>query len=267
MRVVLLASSLHGTAAHHLPALLSSGCCEVAMVVLSEGRPANKRRHYRRKLRKLFSIGPFGTLNGMRMRSWYRTHTGGPALDALCAAHHIPFHVTPGINTDRTRALFRMAAADLGISLGNGYIAPSVFSIPTFGMINIHHELLPDYQNAPAVIWQLYNGSAITGYTIHKIDKRIDTGEILLQERMPVQFGSCLKETVKGSMRALLEASSKGLVQVLCNFSGYFNQAEPQGPGKSYTTPSLWQFLKIRRNHRLLAGLEGIRAKRSGQPT
>lgn len=264
MRVVLLTSSRSGTAAHHLPALLASSCCEVAMVVLSEGKPTSKGRHYRRKLQKLLSIGLFGALNGMRMRSWYRTAGGGPPLDVLCAASGIPFHVTPGINTDRTRALFRLANAEVGISLGNGYIAPSVFSIPKFGMINIHHELLPDYQNAPSVIWQLYNGSTGTGYTIHKIDKQIDTGAILLQERMPIRFGASLKETVKGSMQALLQASSKGLVRVLCNFTDYYNQAKPQGPGKSYTTPSLWQFLKIRRNHKLLAGLEGIRTKRSG---
>jgi folate-dependent phosphoribosylglycinamide formyltransferase PurN len=37
-------------------------------------------------------------------------------------------------------------------------------------MINIHHELLPEFLGAQSVLWQLHEGSTKTGFTIHRID-------------------------------------------------------------------------------------------------
>ena|ERR1700730_1743036 len=65
-----------------------------------------------------------------------------------------PIHRVDGINSDGTVEIFTAA---LGLSLGNGYISKRVFSIPKFGMINVHSERLPEYQNAQSVIWPIYN--------------------------------------------------------------------------------------------------------------
>ncbi len=112
-------------------------------------------------------------------------------------------------------------------------------------MLNIHHEVLPQYQNAQSVIWQLYNGSTNTGYTIHKINKKIDQGEILFQEHIPIKFMPTLGETVASTYARLIDASALGLVKVLTNFNKYYTEAIPQGKGGHYTTPSYWQFRKI----------------------
>ena len=164
----------------------------------------------------------------------------------------IPFFITPAINSEITRDLFAKAQADLGISLGNGYIGQRVFSIPKFGMINIHHEMLPEYQNAQSVIWQIYNKSPMTGYTIHKIDRHIDTGEILLKKEVPIIFKSSLRQTVSGTCASLLDASVRGLLQVLSDFEVFYGKAIPQGKGHTYTTPSFRQYLRIMRNFREL---------------
>lgn len=255
MRVVVLTSSKQGTAAHHLPALLKSPHIEVVLVVLNEGRIGNKARHYKRKLRKILKIGVLGALNGIRMRRWYRASGGAaaPSLDLICRNHAIPFHTTPTINCPETRELFQEARADVGISLGNGYIAESVFSIPTEGMINIHHEVLPQYQNAQSVVWQLYNGSRSTGYTIHRINKRIDGGEILYQEQVPIVFRPTLAETVSRTMAALLDASATGLVKTLEHLPELLRGAAPQGHGTTYTTPTFRQYLRVQRNFKRLA--------------
>jgi len=256
MRLVILTSSRNGTAAHLLPILVSHGVQGIAMVILNEGNGPNRATLVRRKLRKILTIGVFGAFIGKRMRRWYTEDVQQLLaigdLEAICTANGIPFRTTPSINSTTTVDLFKEAKADLGVSLGNGYIGRKVFELPRNGMINIHHELLPAYQNAQSVIWQLYNMSSTTGYTIHRIDRQIDTGDILLSATVPVAFKNSLRETVAHTYASLLTASAHGLVKLLATFDHQLLAAIPQGRGQRYTTPSLWQFLRIVRNHRLL---------------
>jgi len=252
IKVIILTSSLQGSASVQLSYLVKSKKIIVKSVVLSEGIIINKKNHYKRKIVKIFKIGLFGALNGIRMRKWYSSgihkYLDVPTIESLCKEHNIPFYVTPTINSSQTIEYFKNANVDIGLSLGNGYIGKKVFSIPKLGMINIHHEELPAYQNAQSIIWQLYNNSSNTGYTIHKIDKHIDTGGILLKEVVPITFKKTLASTVSFNYSVLWKKSSEGLVKVLENFESYFEKSIPQGQGNSYTTPSLKQYLKILRN-------------------
>ena len=252
MKVVILTSSRYGTAAHHLPCLLESNVCDISMVILNQGVISDKIRHYRRKISKIRKIGVLGAINGIRMRKWFNDDMAKykkiENLEDICRKNNIPFYETPQINCDKTRELFENSRADLGLSLGNGYIGESVFNIPRYGMINIHHEILPAFQNAQSIIWQIYNESHNTGYTIHKIDRHIDTGEILYQQSVPINFCRTLAQTVTSTSVLLLENSANGLLHVIKNFSDLQNQAKPQENGRSYTTPSIWQFILIMRN-------------------
>ena len=152
-------------------------------MILSKGIIVNRRKYFKRKIKKALKIGLFGVLNGIRMRKWYsidtRKYCDPKSIQDLCKKYNIMLNLTPSVNCSQTIQYFKDANADIGLSLGNGYIGSKIFSIPKFGMINIHHEELPSYQNASSIIWQLYNNSNKTGYTIHKIDKNIDTGDIL----------------------------------------------------------------------------------------
>lgn len=250
--VIILTSSVRGSASIQLAELVKSKKIKVKAVVLSQGLITNKKRYYKRKINKAFKIGLFGALNGIRMRKWYSQgiseYLNVQSLENLCDLHNIPLSVTPTINCSQTVDYFKNANADLGLSLGNGYIGRKVFSIPKFGMINIHHEELPSFQNAQSIIWQIYNNSKNTGYTIHKIDKHIDAGEILYKEVVPIIFKKDLKNTVSFNYAALWKKSSEGLVKVLENFESYFENSISQGHGNTYTTPSLRQYLIILKN-------------------
>lgn len=252
MKVIILTESLRGTAAHHLKYLFECKDIEVVRVVFSMGIKKNKKRFMLKKIRKAIAIGPIGVLNGLRMRKWF-----GPGVDALlstnnldiaCAEYQIPLSKVSFTNSEETTDLFKSSGADIGISLGNSYISKKVFTAVPLGMLNIHHEILPEYQNAQSIIWQLYNKSVQTGYTIHKVSARIDGGDILLQETVPIQFKKTLSATIAYTSVELLRASAAGLVKVLQHYSRYEASAIPQGKGKSYTTPSASQFLRILRN-------------------
>jgi methionyl-tRNA formyltransferase len=119
-------------------------------------------------------------------------------------------------------------------------------------MINVHHEVLPEFRGAQSVIWQLHEGSRVTGYTIHQISRGIDEGAILWQERLPIEFGESLGETVSGTYTMLLRESARTLPIVVERYEELRRQAQPQPPGHSFTTPGIGQFLRIRRQHERL---------------
>jgi methionyl-tRNA formyltransferase len=251
MKVIILTTSAYGTAGHHLPILYQCSNIEIAMVVVSEGQVSDRQKQRMRKIKKMLRIGLFGALNGIRMRTWYREgirkYCHIENAEEFCRKHHIPFKRVPHTNSRETQEIFRETAADIGLSLGNGYISQKVFDIPKYGMINIHHEVLPQYQNAQSVIWQIYNGSSETGYTIHKIDRRIDKGAIIYQQRLPIVLRDTLADTVAYNYAMLFDASAQGLSKVLQHFEEYYTNALEQPRGTSYTTPSFRQFLKIRK--------------------
>lgn len=256
MKIAILTSDEYGTAAHHLPELIKSPKIEVTAVILNHGIIANRWRHFWRKLKKMWKIGLAGSLNGIRMRRWFGADVQQilcvESIRIQCEKAGVPLYETPSINTDKTESLMRDANADLGVSLGNSFIAPRIFNIPKNGMINIHHEILPDFQNAQSVIWQIFHGSTKSGYTIHQIERKIDAGAILFQEQVSIVFHKKLNETVSHTVAQLWDHSAAGLVRVIENFEEYQSNARPQGKGRHYTTPGLGQFLKIVRQHNRL---------------
>lgn len=256
IKILILTSSSFGNASHHIPILAASKKIKICGVILNKGMIVNPARHRKRRWEKIKKIGILGALNGIRMRSWYQeglvNYLEIDSLEEVCSKYDIPLYYTDSINTEKTRLLFRESEAELGISLGNSYIAKSVFSILPLGMLNIHHEQLPDYQNASSVIWQLYNGSDKTGYTIHRIEKNIDEGDVLLQEMYPIQFQKTLGETVSKTYAGLWELSAKGLRRLLDNYSKYDKNRTKQIRGIKYTTPDIWSFYKIYKQYKRL---------------
>jgi len=205
----------------------------------------------KRKIQKTIHIGLLGALNGIRLRDWY-TDKEAEDICMLCDSMSIPISETEVINCEATRELFKEASADLGLSLGNGYIAKSVFSIPKYGMLNMHGEILPRYQGAQSIIWPIFDGLKETGFTIHQVDSHIDTGQILFQEKYPIAFFPTLRETVEKNVMTARGRVPAAFSYVCEHYEHLKDKAETQRTGKSYTTPTFWQFLRIVKNHNMM---------------
>jgi methionyl-tRNA formyltransferase len=251
MRIIILTSSPRGIASRVLPELCKNRSIDIAGVVLAHGVSPDRKRNLKRKIQKVLKIGILGALNGIRMRAWYADNDTDD-IHSLCQHFGIELTETPFINCDITREAFMKSNADLGLSLGNGYIAKSIFAIPRYGMINVHAEVLPDFQGAQSIIWPIYEKRKETGFTIHQIDSTIDTGAILFQERYPIEFAPVLKDTVGQNLNTARSKIPSASSYVCENYESLREEAILQTDGKSYTTPSIWQFLRIVRNHRAL---------------
>jgi len=82
----------------------------------------------------------------------------------------------------------RAANADLGILLGTNILRESVFKLPRLGSINLHQGLAPYYRGCPAIFWELYNGEREIGITVHFVESKVDTGDIILQRTVPLEY-------------------------------------------------------------------------------
>lgn len=251
MRLVVLTCSLRGTASRIVPALCGNPHLTVGLVVLAHGVSANAGRRWWRTLRKVLRIGLLGALNGVRLRKWF-ADPHADDIEQVCRRFNVPFAETPVINGDETVRLFHEEHADLGLSLGNGYIGERVFSIPRQGMINLHSEVLPRFQGASSVIWPIHENLPETGLTIHQVNKKIDGEEILYVEKWPIEFRQTLRETVEANVAIARQRSPAAVVRVCVDYEKLRKQAIRQPPIRSYTTPTIWQFLVMMRNHQRL---------------
>jgi methionyl-tRNA formyltransferase len=76
---------------------------------------------------------------------------------------------------------------DAIIVVGYGRIIPPwMLDLPPLGNINLHASLLPKYRGAAPVQWAIARGETTTGVTTMKIDQGLDTGDILLQQEIPI---------------------------------------------------------------------------------
>ena len=69
-----------------------------------------------------------------------------------------------------------------------GNILPdNIINLPPLGTINVHGSLLPKYRGAAPIQWALIKGEKETGITIMQMDEGVDTGDILLQEKIAIE--------------------------------------------------------------------------------
>ena len=61
-----------------------------------------------------------------------------------------------------------------------------IFDIPTFGIFNLHASLLPKYRGAAPINRAIMNGEPETGVTTFFLEKKVDTGNVILQQKIPI---------------------------------------------------------------------------------
>jgi methionyl-tRNA formyltransferase len=225
------------------------------------------RTRVKRKIRKSLRLGVLGTLNGLRLRRWYGSLLADrlrcPDLQHACASAAVPFLEIHGFWDERGRDRLRALDLDIALSLGNGIIPSAFFRIPRLGMLNVHHELLPEYRGAQTVLWQLHDASRTTGYSVHEITERLDAGRILLREQVPIQWRGTLKHTVIDTTAEVQSRSIDGLLRVLDGYEGHLGRAIANDGKTLYTTPTTGAMLRIYRNYFALRP-SSLRASASG---
>ena len=112
--------------------------------------------------------------------------------------------------------------ADLQIVTAFRMLPEVVWAMPRLGTFNVHGSLLPQYRGAAPINWAVMNGEKETGLTTFMLKHEIDTGNMILQERIPIgadeNVGSVhdrlmelSKEMVLRTVDLIIECENKGI--------------------------------------------------------
>ena len=110
-----------------------------------------------------------------------------PPVKELALKASIPVLQAESIRGGEFLAELRQYNPDIiGLTAYGNILPENIINLPPLGTINVHGSLLPKYRGAAPIQWALINGETETGITIMQMDKGVDTGDILLQEKLPI---------------------------------------------------------------------------------
>lgn len=128
----------------------------------------------------------------------------------------------------------RSVGADLFIVIAFRMMPEAVWNMPPMGTINLHASYLPAYRGAAPINWAVINGEAYSGVTTFRLKHEIDTGDLLMQKKIPLESAetagslhdklmSVGAELVMETVNGLAEGSLKATVQE-------WNSSHPKAP-------------------------------------
>ena len=102
--------------------------------------------------------------------------------------YNVPVIGSTDVNSPATMRQIRAWQPDLVLSIYlNQLIKSELIELPRQGTLNIHPALLPRHRGLFPYFWVITHGEQETGVTIHWVDKKFDTGQLLLQEKIVVE--------------------------------------------------------------------------------
>jgi methionyl-tRNA formyltransferase len=125
---------------------------------------------------------------------------------------------------------------DAIIVVGYGRIIPQwMLDLPPLGNLNLHASLLPKYRGAAPIQWAIANGETVTGVTTMRIDAGLDTGDILLQQDLPI----APNDTAETLAPRLASIGANLVVETLRRLQAGFVDPRPQDTSQASLAPIL----------------------------
>ncbi len=261
LRVILLT---HGGAERVLERLCALDCVTVVGVFLESARAPRRSLMHRIK-RSIHYDGYlptvsklFGKMTGSKHHSGDQTITGNSTerLKNISESHQVAVHTVVDYHDVESVMLMRAANADLGVVFGTNILRESVFGIPRHGSINFHNGLVPFYRGGPPVFWELFNGEAEVGLTVHWITSKVDAGDVIIQDKVPLcydySFGPDFEEFISDYRGRLADRYAKLIADAVQTIALSTDTRLSQDPslGKRYRLPTKREKDELRRRLR-----------------
>ncbi|HLV42871.1 MAG TPA: methionyl-tRNA formyltransferase [Brumimicrobium sp.] len=110
----------------------------------------------------------------------------GSAVKECALEHNLPVLQPNNLKDEEFITELKSYNADLFIVVAFRMLPKVIWEIPTMGTFNLHGSLLPQYRGAAPINWAIINGEKETGVTTFFIDEKIDTGQIILSNKMSI---------------------------------------------------------------------------------
>jgi methionyl-tRNA formyltransferase len=187
---------------------------EVVGCVVSKVSPFGKKESFLAKARRTFDVFGAGFFLHYSFQYLASKLPGRASVRDVLQRHGIPeLAITGSLNTEESLNAMRNLAPDLLISIaGNEIFRKPLIDLAPRGCLNLHTALLPKYRGLMPSFWVLKNGEKETGVSVFYVDEGIDSGPILVQERIDIGSMSqreLIKESKAVGMRAIIKAVEK----------------------------------------------------------
>ncbi|TLU92447.1 methionyl-tRNA formyltransferase [Dyadobacter sediminis] len=128
--------------------------------------------------------------------------------------------------------------ADLQVVVAFRMLPEVVWNMPPKGTFNLHSSLLPQYRGAAPINWAVINGETETGVTTFFIEKDIDTGKIIFQDKETIS-----EDDDAGSLhdRLMLKGAQLVVKTVKAIENGSFPQEAQQEPADIKMAPKIFR--------------------------
>jgi len=146
------------------------------------------------------------------------------AVKQFALEHHLPITQPEKLKSPEFFAQIQAWQPDIQIVVAFRMLPESIWSFPPMGTLNVHGSLLPKYRGAAPINWAIINGEQETGVTTFRLQHAIDTGDILLQERIPISPNMTAGELHD----IMMEVGAQTLVTTLKGLIADAIQAKPQ---------------------------------------
>lgn len=188
-RIVILT---HGGCEHFIDEIAQQPQIEVAGVIL-ETVTQPRRNAFEKIRRSVRYDGWIGTLRKMPFLRSRRADAVNPGTTSKSVAdaaerNSIPYFTVDNFHKDSSIELLDSFQADLGVIWGTNIVKRSVFAAPRLGSVNLHQGHAPFYRGGPTVFWELMNNESEIGITVHFVEDKVDTGDIVAQMFMPLVY-------------------------------------------------------------------------------
>lgn len=113
----------------------------------------------------------------------------------------------------------------------------AIYTIPTRGSFNLHASLLPKYRGAAPINWAIIEGETESGVTTFFLRRRVDTGSMILQRRVPIG-----PETTAGELHdTLMRVGAEAVVATLRLIERDEAVARPQDDSQATPAPKIFR--------------------------
>ena len=109
------------------------------------------------------------------------------AVKEFALKHNLPVLQPEKLKNEEFLQALKKLNPDLQVVVAFRMLPEIVWTLPKYGTINLHASLLPQYRGAAPINWAIINGEKETGITTFFISHQIDTGDILMREKIEIK--------------------------------------------------------------------------------
>ena len=222
---------------------------QIVGVIVASASPFGKRETFFQKAIKTKNIFGFNFFVYYAVKFVY-SKIFKPSLRKILNDSNIPeINIEGSINSRKNLEIIDSYNPDLLISiLGNQIFKKQLLELAPKGCINLHTALLPKYRGLMPTFWVLKNNEKYTGVSVFFVDEGIDSGPIIVQEK--VEIGNSTQQSL------IIKTKRIGMNLILKSIDLISNNQVVHIPNKDseksyFTFPTRKDVLEFKKNKKL----------------